>query len=231
MKCELSHEKLIAYLYDELVSKDKDEITRHLEQCTDCRQELETLGSARSVLQVWPDEDPGLNLRFAAKPGRFFSRFKTGSRTKRVTIGFGLGLAGALLLLSLINFEASYSNDGFSIKMGLIPRSENAARSPEAPDIKNVTREEFLAWQEESLKLTSRLLADLEAQQRRQHTALLADFASEFEYQRRQDLRFMGKGLESFQLSNENRFRQTNEVLNRLILASYAQTGTENGNE
>ena len=47
-----NNEALIAYLYDECDSADREAITAHLARCVSCAEDIESLRSTRTLLAV-----------------------------------------------------------------------------------------------------------------------------------------------------------------------------------
>ena len=64
MKCELSKEKLIGYFYQDLPDEELKDVKLHLKRCAACKMELTEFNKTTDILKTWPDEDPGLNLKF-----------------------------------------------------------------------------------------------------------------------------------------------------------------------
>ncbi|MFQ5754194.1 MAG: anti-sigma factor family protein [bacterium] len=232
MKCELNKEKLIGYFYQDLEPEEKRVTEEHLSHCETCKKELAELAKTTQLLRTWADEETNLNLKFVPENISLWRHLKTAwlSATgwRRLTIGFGMGIAALLFMLSLFNFEAGYSEGNFSVKLSLWPRPKTEMNVANDPLASAVTKAEFNAWQEQSLQLIQQMIATTEEHQRRELALKLAQFARDLDMQRRQDLRLVDQGLQVFQLSNENRFRRTDETLQKLIrVAAYERSQSQ----
>lgn len=221
MKCDLSKEKLVGYFYQDLPEDDKKDVAIHLKKCAACKKELQEFSKTAELLKTWPDEEPNLNLKFIHEKASFWSWLKpdwsVGLGWQKIAVGFVAGLALALIILSALNFEASYSNGDFSVKLSLLPRSDKQAEPPEDPLAVPVTRREFNSWKQDSYQLIQKMIRDTETRNRQDYQLALREFARDVDYQRRQDLWWVGRGFQMVHSVNENKIRQTNEVLEHLI--------------
>lgn len=221
MKCDLSKEALVGYAFGDLADEERAKVQAHVSRCSRCQSELTALGATSEILKTWRDERPEKHLVFSPERAAWWkARLPFGSHGagwRRWATGLIGGLAAALLVLSALNFEASYQDGDLSIRLSLMPRSEGAQDPEPIPTDAVVSREEFQAWQRESLALVQELIAASADRQERAFRATLVEFARELEAQRRQDLHLVGQGLEVVQESAEHRFRQTDELLHRLI--------------
>jgi len=220
MKCEFSHERLIGFFYDEITADEKAEVEKHLTNCVSCQTEIKRLTQTADLLQAWPDEEPQLNLRFVepARPKRWLGKVLP----RPVWIGFAAGTVTVLLLLALLNFEASYFDGTLSVKLSLWPQQSQSVTTTPEDSAKFVTQTQFDAWKEAHMTTVQDMLAEMEGRQRRESRLLLTELLQDIERQRQQDLRVVGRGLDAVQLSSENRFRRTSAVLNQLLMqASY----------
>ncbi|MET0751899.1 MAG: zf-HC2 domain-containing protein, partial [Pyrinomonadaceae bacterium] len=50
-------EEIVSYLYDEASVKEKTAFVAHLENCSDCNDELTAFGFVRSSIQEWRNEE------------------------------------------------------------------------------------------------------------------------------------------------------------------------------
>ncbi|MFQ5639847.1 MAG: anti-sigma factor family protein [bacterium] len=227
MKCDLSKEMRLDYYYDELAPTDRDEFETHLAQCTVCKKELLAMSRTSAVLRRWPDEEPNLNLTFIAeKSGTGELRILEWLRMRnwrRTAFGLGLGFAALLFVLSLLNFEANYSDDGFHVKLSLFPRAQQPEPMAQDPLMLPVTRQEFNDWRQNSYQLMQAMIRESETRQQRQNNLLLTEFAKDVDLQRREDLMLVERGLKAFQSFNEDKILHTNQIVNQLLQASYEQ--------
>jgi hypothetical protein len=230
MKCDLAKDKLMDYLYDEVSGAERAEIETHLANCSACASELAQLRQTARVLRAWPDEAPNLNLRFVQEKIRVLDSLKTklahGWRGRKLMAGFAAGLALALIILSLLNFEASYSEGTLQVKLS--PFSSPQKETPPEPGALPVTQEEFQAWKQTSYELMQQMIQTAAARQRYEQNLVLSELARDLDLRRRQDLQRVGKGLEALQLVNDNQFRRTNEVLQQLLYVAQYQNSDSN---
>jgi hypothetical protein len=230
MKCDFSRAKLLGYFYEDVAAGEKTEIAAHLAGCACCRDELEQLRQTVRALRQWPDEEPNLRLQFVGQKtalGEWLARLRQKSWPK-FAMAFAGGLACALVILALMNFEVNYSEGRFSAKFNLFQTSRSSAAAEIDPLEQPVTQREFNDWKQASYELTQRMIADAASQQRYEQRALLSQFARDLDARRREDLQRIGEGLEVFQLVNENKFRRTNEALQQLLYAAYSQNTDTN---
>lgn len=227
MKCDIKKEKLIGYFYqDDLSSEDKKLVETHLPSCAICRKTLDDFRETAGLLRAWTDEEPHLDLSFVKENVGLWKSFQKawsgGNGWRRLVIGFATGLAAVVVVLSLFNFEASYADGSFGLKLSLLPRPQTAATVADDPLEMPVTKREFNVWQERSARFIQQMIETTEQRQHRSIDLRLAQYAKELEARRLYDLQVVGEGLEVFQLSNENRFRRTDHTLQELIrLAQY----------
>lgn len=227
MKCDMPREKLIGYLYQDMEPGEQATVKAHLTQCPACREEMEQLARTTHVLRTWPDEEPNRNLVFVQeRTSRWRSRMPDwlrGWSGRRVAMGMAIGIASVLIILALANLEATYTHGDFNLKLSLLPRPRADLEPSQDPLTAPVTQREFAAWQRQSLQLIQEMMQLTEERQRQERALTLAQFAGEMELQRRQDLRQVGEGLEVIELSAENRFRRTDELLHQLLTAARFQ--------
>ncbi len=236
MKCNLSKDKLIGYYYQEIEPDEKKLVEEHLSTCTICKKELGAFANTSNLLRTWSDEESNIKYNFVQEKASLWNNMKmawlTGNNWRRLTLGLASGLAAALVILSVFNFEANYSEGNFNVKLSLFPQPKSETNEPDDQLAMPITQGEFNAWQKESFQLIQRMIKSTVEQQRNEQELKLVQFARDLDQQRRYDLRIVGEGLEVFQLTNENRFRRTNETLNELIRAanfeSYQQQPRQN---
>ncbi len=228
MKCDLSKEKLIGYFYNDLPEEEIKGVKAHLKNCAACKKELAEFSKTADILKTWPDEDPGLNLRFIREKGSLRSSLKpgwlAGLGRRRVAFGFAGASVLVLLILSALNFEASYSDGDFSFKLSLLPRPQEPTDLAEDPLAVPITRREFNSFKEDAYRLIQDVARESQARNRNEYRTALREFARDIDYQRRQDLSWVGKGFEVVHSTNDDKIRRTNQVLERLILTTNFQS-------
>jgi hypothetical protein len=217
----MSKETLVDYAYNELEEKARAEFETHLTGCPSCKSELSALRSTSELLQGWEDESSGLHLKFV-QPSLPISHTLAAvwSKMRKPVFGIAVGLTAILVFFSLSNFEANYSDNGFSVRMSLFGNDRTPAEQsgPETDLLAHpVSQREFQKWQFHSYQLMNDLLLDSEKRQQAQLASALTQLANEMDRQRREDLQLVGKGIEAYYWSNQNEIRQTNRALQRLI--------------
>jgi len=235
MKCELSKERLIGYFYEELPDEESKDVKEHLKKCAACEKELAEFSKTAEILKTWPDEEPGLNLKFIREKASFRSWLKPsgsmGFGWRRVAVGFAGGFALVLLILSVLNFEASYSAGDFSFKLSLLPRSEKQAELVEDPLAVPVTLREFNSFKDDSYRLIQDITRDAQVRSRNEYRMAFREFARDIDYQRRQDLSWVGIGFEVVHSENDDKIRRTNQVLQHLIRTANFQSVRPNSDQ
>jgi hypothetical protein len=113
MMCD--KELLVGYLYDELSGSEQQEFERHMDSCSDCREEMASLRATRAQLALWRPPEPELGFeivrRSAAVPA---SRFA-------ISPVAGLAAAAVLVLAAaaaLANLEVRVGNEGLVVRTG-----------------------------------------------------------------------------------------------------------------
>ncbi len=227
MKCDFSKEKLLEYFYAEVSGEEKSKIETHLANCSVCQAELAQLKQTTNALRHWPDEEPNLNLHFVQQKsslGNWAFSIRQKSWPK-FALGFAAGLASVLVVLSLINFDASYSDGSVNVKFSLFRSTPTPAADPLD---RAVTRREFNAWQQTSYELMQSMIDNAGSQQRYEQRLLLSQFARDLDFKRQRDLQRVGQGLEVLQLVNDDKFRRTSAALHKLMYAAYFQNSDTN---
>jgi len=221
MKCELSKEKLIGYFYQDLQDEEFKGVKLHLKKCDACKMELTEFSKTTDFLKTWPDEDPGLNLKFIREKASLWSwlnpGWSIGFSWRGVAVGFAGGLALVLLILSVLNFEASYSGGEFNVKLSLLPSSDKQAEIAEDPLAVPITKREFDSFREDSYRLIQDMARESRTRNRNEYRTAFREFAQDIDYQRRQDLSWVGKGFEVVHSAHDDKIRRTNLVLQQLI--------------
>ena len=235
MKCELSKEKLIGYFYQDLPDEELKDVKLHLKRCAACKMELTEFNKTTDILKTWPDEDPGLNLKFIREKASLWSwlnrGWSIGFSWRGVTVGFAGGLALVLLILSVLNFEASYSGGEFNVKLSLLPRAGQQADIAEDPLAVPITKREFDSFKEDSYRLIQNMALESRNRNRNEYRTAFREFARDIDYQRRQDLSWVGQGFEVVHSANDDKIRHTNLVLQQLIQTANFQSVRPNSDQ
>ncbi|MFQ5707210.1 MAG: zf-HC2 domain-containing protein [bacterium] len=227
MKCNMSKEQLMGYLYQEMAPSELDAFEAHLSQCSGCKKELQRLKQTSRLLSLWPDEESNMNVIFTqGGPGTgesWLTKWPVRAGWPRFAFGLAAAFSVLLVLLSLVNFEATYESGNFRVQLSLLPRRHGTPVAFEDSLATPVTRGQFNAWRKQSLQLMQEVVQDSELRQRRQLQLALKEYDQKMDMQRLRDLQLVGKGLEVFQSSNESRFRQTDQILEHLITVANFQ--------
>lgn len=227
MKCDFSKEKLIAFFYQDLAKEEMTKVRAHIKKCSSCKKELDQFAETRHLLKAWPDERPNLNLEFIHEKASFWNwiipNWRPEFGRRKIALGFAAALAIAFIVLAALNFEASYSDAGFNVKLSLLPRQDAKIEPPQDPLSMPVSKREFDSWKAESYQLIQQLIEETESRNRRDYRMALSELARDMDFQRRRDLQWVGKGFELVHTESQHKIEQTQEVLNQLIRAASYQ--------
>jgi anti-sigma factor RsiW len=97
MSCRAVQIKLSAYLDGEMTGSEMLSVRAHVNQCPDCRQELESLRNIQLILR-------GLPIGAEPSPAAIESVLRVTSLPKRSLLPVGIGLAIPVLVLSFVLF-------------------------------------------------------------------------------------------------------------------------------
>ena len=207
MTPEITDDLLIDYLHDEVDDAQRQAVEAYLETHPEKRKELEGLRQTRGILAQWEDVEPSSQVVFVTDKSRRFSR-----TTWRIGVVSTLAVA-AVLLLMFADFEIGVRDGRFHFAAG---------RSQASPDTliqvsdRPLTVGQFAAIQSEYFDLTRRLI---EASELRQRQALMR-VVDDVETKRKQDLYYVGQGIQNVGRSAEYGFEQTGAILTRLVSLS-----------
>mgnify|MGYP001607348327 FL=1 len=144
-------DRLLAYLYDEVTTDERQAFEGHLAACAACRRELEDLSGVRGQLASWTPPEQELGVRIVRdEPARI-------ARPWWRAPAWGLGLAAAAVVVlaagaAVANLEVRYDEHGVTVRTGW--------RSPAAPDAP-VTTGAAAPWRADLQALEERLRADV----------------------------------------------------------------------
>ena len=198
MSCDLTREQLIAHLYGEDTHADERERLKvHIETCPSCSQTLEELGATSRMLNAWCDEVPNMDIVFVEARPSFWQRLLPARPAKRWAVGAASALA-AILVTTFLNVEFAIRDGAFHAAIGL--RSSDPAEqvdtSETLPLDASITRGEFIAYQQDLIDYTHRLVHASQNQQRDEVNSTFIRLVSEIETQRQQDLQRIDRGLQ-----------------------------------
>jgi hypothetical protein len=94
-------ELLIGYLYGELSASDRSAFDRHLDQCGDCRAEVDALGGIRTQLASWAPPEPQLDFQIVRAP-------RVAAPASRWRFAPAWGLAAAAMLTVAVSAAVAH---------------------------------------------------------------------------------------------------------------------------
>jgi hypothetical protein len=217
MNCEQIRTLMMDYLYDELSKEDHETFNAHLDQCRECREEMESLKTTSGILQQWKGVESEIRVIAVKERSFTFAKFKEFLndgffRPKKLAIGFACAFSAIFLFLALANTEISISNGNFKMRMSLFDGSEQLAHSGIANSSQAV--EELLR---ENLQLTRSLIEQSEARQRQELAYVLSSFKEDIDLQRYQDLSLIKYGLKELQKNTYQKMEQIDSTLTEFV--------------
>jgi len=211
MSCDITHEQLIDYLYDEDIRPDERERLKvHIETCPSCKQSLEELGTTSRMLNAWPDEAPNLDLVFVQERQSFWQNLRPTQFPRRWAIGTAIA-AAAVLVLTFLNIEFAIRDGAFHASIGL--RSNQPTEQLTVTDTSGasqsetpVTWNEFVTQQQNMIDYTNHLVQTSEDRQRDDVNSTFIRLVRELETQRQKDLQRVDRGLQVLYNTQETRY-------------------------
>lgn len=216
MRCEQIQALMVEYLYDELSKEDCEVFISHLDQCSECREEVESLKATSGILQQWEDAEHDIRVIVVKEKAFSFVKFKEFLinyllKPKKFAFGFASAFSVVFLLLALANTEISMNNGNFSMRMGFFDRPEQQVNTGIANSSQLV--EELVR---ENTRLAHSLIQQSEARQQQELAFVLSSFKKDVDLQRYQDLKLIQYGLKDFQKNTYLQFRAIGNTLNDL---------------
>ena len=158
MKCDLSKELLISYVYNEVNDTERKRVEARRAECAECRSEVEALTATSTLLEEWQDESIPFQLRFEPTQqtnfwqaaGQFIASLSPTARKATAATGI---LAACLLMLSLTNFNLSYSSNGF--RAGFGPLLESTPSN-------NTIPQDYASFRQATLDSVTKMIQDSE---------------------------------------------------------------------
>ncbi|MCK5149110.1 hypothetical protein KAR48_20315 [bacterium] len=221
MKCHDMPEILVALLYGDIDADQKALAEKHIDTCDACRAEWNELKKTAATLSEWEDPEPEMQHHFIVeKTSRFadiIEQLREYFRPKRVLIAIPVVLGTALVLLSLMNFQAEYTNGQWHIAFGVTSTSDKSAPDPA------ILTSTLHQMQQETLLMVSDLLKENEIAQNQRVSAIFTNYVNQFENQRRKDLFLYDQELEGLHLATQGRLNQNSQAINNLLeMATYS---------
>jgi hypothetical protein len=214
MTCDDIKILLVDLLYNEIAPESEKLVRGHLQNCTACRSEYAALSNTSLTLKAWENEEPHLNLVFVKESASWLAALKEklfpagAPRWGKLAWGFALGLGAVFFVSALLNVEVSFSEGKFAYRASLVPRR---------PTIAEIDSQLVRRIQEQNREVLNQMLAAGQQQQRLELNRTLAQFATEINRQRTNDLLLVGRGLEEVQENTTTRLERNQEMLNRLM--------------
>jgi hypothetical protein len=212
------------YIYDEISDKDRSLFLAHLSQCQACQKELAALKQTSNILQRWEDVDPDFNVVMLMEKVSWFSKMKGALASlfptpKRFVYGFATVIVGVFLLLAIANTEISYRKGEFKMSLGLFSKPPAKTTVDDA-----LTQQLIQKLQQENFYLTSSLIQQSEARQRKELASNILKLKQDFEHQRVEDLNMVGFGLDNIEKNTFRKIESTDKSLNEIIRLINAQS-------
>ena len=122
---------LVAYLYGESEATQRQQVERHLAECTACAAELEALRAVRGTLEAWPPPEPALGFKIVQGE----------CATPNVWRRFGLApawplAAAAVVVLAVAaavaQVEVRFGPNGFVVRTGWASAGDEPERGSTA---------------------------------------------------------------------------------------------------
>ncbi len=195
MNCERAKQILVDYLLEETSAEGRDEIGRHLQDCSSCSGEIAQLQQTMGLLiRAETSEEIPKRIRLVAEPvGRWAAFWRDSARL--ALAGGGL-LCLAIALLALFRTTLSYEEGHFQIAFG-VPATATGAKDASA--MASPVVEPRGLPRAAVLELIAEAVAASEAMRQRNSALLMETVAQQAEEQRRRDLREMAESLRYFQ--------------------------------
>ncbi|PCJ23228.1 MAG: hypothetical protein COA96_12205 [SAR86 cluster bacterium] len=217
MSCPKTQHLLQEYFSDELAPVVRDELDKHLSECSHCSTELELLLMAQGNLQQWqekqvPHWDRGLTLfrqehKTISNASGFWSRWQW------------LPTAASFVMLCVLvfNFSIVTDDNGLTISFGGSPTSSSSIQSQlaEFQQLQNAEMQALVARIEDRADSNNVQLMQAVLEQTQRSTAESFDqIYSYFEQQRLLDLQDMRVGYEQLADSDYKTIRSLQQLVN-----------------
>ena len=241
-------EALVAYLYDECDPADRDAIAAHVARCASCAEELGALQATRSVLATWTPPETALGFRITGPEAeqRPASVLRPAAWWRQPLPAWAQAAAALLIFAAGLTLGGARTAP---TPVASAPAEPRAASAPVTVRTSDVSREDLArverrlraieaaaqgratppaaplrvaapADENAVLERVASMLAASEDRQRRESIALMANFAREFETQRRVDLRQVEDRLSRIQGTTGVELQQQRDALNYFVRTS-----------
>src|SRR5262245_50168211 len=111
-------EAVVAYLYDDMPSRERASFERHLSACARCREDVESIGEVRTALAEWsPPDLPSLSAASGRSPipppgpGGWWHAWPVWAQVAAAALFIGVSAA-------IANLDVTYGAGGLSVRTG-----------------------------------------------------------------------------------------------------------------
>ena len=226
---------LVAFLYDECETVERQRVEAHLEVCAACRAEVEALTGLRGRLAGWAAPEPAPDFRVVPAAAAVTRRVWPAAR------GWALAAAAMLLLaigVGVANVEIRYGPDGLVVRTGWVAADgvDAVASADDMPwrtdlaALESALREEMAGatprgpgavsdgtGESEVLARVHRLIEESERRQQRDLALRFAQLMGESEAQRQADLLRIEQQVGQLEGLSEAEVVQHNEIMDYLV--------------
>jgi len=226
---------LVAFLYDECETVERQRVEAHLEVCAACRAEVEALTGLRGRLAGWAAPEPAPDFRVVPAAAAVTRRVWPAAR------GWALAAAAMFLLaigVGVANVEIRYGQDGLVVRTGGVAADgvDAVASADDMPwrtdlaALESALREEMVGatprgpgavsdgtGESEVLARVHRLIEESERRQQRDLALRFAQLMGESEAQRQADLLRIEQQVGQLEGLSEAEVVQHNEIMDYLV--------------
>jgi len=215
MKCTITPEERIDYIYDELDAEARLRMEKHIATCAECRADIAGLQDLQTKL---PHHEappmPGILRLPSAEPVK-------ATVTPLLQTTWFRALASTAAAMLIIIFGAQFAglnirvDDGattirFGEPVATVPNPEQIET---APDLQQL----FAEFRAEQQQFVNSLSDSIKLAQQKQFDQTLVAFGRYLDERRDEDLVLIATNLEEMQRLNDNRFIETQFVISQLI--------------
>ncbi len=226
---------LVAFLYDECETIERQRVEAHLEVCAACRAEVEALTGLRGRLAGWAAPEPAPDFRVVPAAAAVTRRVWPAAR------GWALAAAAMFLLaigVGVANVEIRYGPDGLVVRTGWMAADgvDAVASADDMPwrtdlaALESALREAMAGatprgpgavsdgtGESEVLARVHRLIEESERRQQRDLALRFAQLMGESEAQRQADLLRIEQQVGQLEGLSEAEVVQHNEIMDYLV--------------
>lgn len=221
MKCNVTNEQLMGFLFAESDDQEKRKLTQHLKKCERCSSEIEELQQTVDIMAKWPAIQPSEELSLSPEKLQPRRRIREalslpGGISRPIKWGMRLAVAAVILVLLLTRVELRYGSGQFVLSIGNPAGAEQIPPTSLAVAIKDA--------QEQNYYLTRQLIQESEARQRELLLTGLENLSDKIDNRRLSDLKYVGESLDIIHRNNEYNFDRTNTLLQGLVRVAGNET-------